>query len=122
MCGKNKKQIGTVLWDDFVNRGTRVKSKKRKYKKQKGKGLSSIARSINPGPFSPPIKSLPWWNQRGYGVGDKFVKGWNWLARNVPGLNKKHTKRLRRKKVQKSGFLGRLLIRSIMPKKHFVNS
>ena len=66
-----------------------------------------ISDSINPGPFSPPIQRLPWWTQRGYGVGNKFVKARRWLARNIPGLNKKHTKRLRRRKRknrQKGGF------------------
>ena len=80
MCGKNKKQkgrgLGSLFWDDFVNRGT----------------------------LSAPVERLPHlYLQRGSGLGKRhFVCGWNWLARNVPGLNKKHTKWLRgRKKIKR---------------------
>ena len=71
-----------------------------KYKKQKGKGLSQmISGSINPGPFSPPIQRLPWWNQSGYGINGKYIK-----------------KRLRSKKPrQKGGILGRLMVRMAAP-------
>ena len=65
-----------------------------------------ISDSINPGPFSPPIQRLPWWTQRGYGVGNKFVKARRWLARNIPGLrkNRKKGRKRKRKNRQKGGF------------------
>ena len=44
----------------------------------------------------------------------------NWLPCNVPGLNKKHTKRLCARKNQKGGFFGPVMKATIIDAPKFV--